>query len=237
MVTTVHYKSNYNNAFWTSSGQQVVFGDGDGVRFGPLGSALDVVAHEWTHAVNSYEANLEYKRESGALNESYSDVFAAMVDRDDWLVGEDVYTPGTPGDALRSMADPPKYNQPDHLDHSLYKNYPYWVTCTSSNDYCGVHTNSGVPNKAAYLLVQGGTHGGVTVPGIGRTKVERIYYRALTEYLTRSSGYLDARRLTVQACGISMARGAATAAPWGAPSRRWASVARPSLARACTSMV
>jgi bacillolysin len=201
LVSTVHYKTSYNNAFWTSSGKQVVYGDGDGVRFGPLGNALDVVAHEWTHAVTQHEANLVYRREPGALNESYSDVFAAMVDRDDWLIGEDVYTPGTPGDALRSMADPPKYNQPDHVDHSLFKTYPWWESCTSSNDQCGVHTNSGVPNKAAHLLAAGGTHHGITVQGIGRSKTERIYYRALTEYLTSSSDFKQARDLTVQACG------------------------------------
>jgi len=105
--TTVHHQVNYNNAFW--NGTQLVYGDGDGTQFTPLGDSLDVGAHELTHAVTTYSANLTYSNESGALNEATSDIMAAAVEAwkdgavgaDTWKIGEDVYTPGTAGDALR----------------------------------------------------------------------------------------------------------------------------------------
>jgi len=104
----VHYSVNYNNAFW--DGTQMTYGDGDGTTFIPLSQDADVVAHELTHGVTENESNLIYQNESGALNEAWSDIFGAMVDRqegatgaDIWLVAEDVYTPDIPGDALRNM--------------------------------------------------------------------------------------------------------------------------------------
>ncbi|MHB9112342.1 MAG: M4 family metallopeptidase [Thermoleophilia bacterium] len=177
ITTSVHYGSSYNNAFW--NGQQMVYGDGDGNVFSPLGNSLDVVAHELTHAVTQYSANLVYSYESGALNESYSDVFGAMVDRDDWLLGEDVYTPYTPGDALRSMSSPTTYGQPDHMNNFVY----------TSSDNGGVHTNSGIPNKAAYNIAT----------TIGKVKMEQIWYRTLTVYLNSGSQFTDARDASVQA--------------------------------------
>ncbi|MHB8793204.1 MAG: M4 family metallopeptidase [Thermoleophilia bacterium] len=177
ITTTVHYGSSYNNAYW--NGQQIVFGDGDGNVFSPLGSSLDVVAHELSHAVTQYSADLVYAYESGALNESYSDVFGAMVDRDDWLLGEDVYTPYTPGDALRSLSSPATYGQPEHMNDYVY----------TSSDNGGVHTNSGIPNKAAYNIAT----------TIGREKTEQIWYRTLTVYLNSGSQFTDARDASVQA--------------------------------------
>ncbi|TGU90758.1 peptidase M4 family protein, partial [Mesorhizobium sp. M00.F.Ca.ET.186.01.1.1] len=109
--STVHYGNNYNNAFW--NGSQMVYGDGDGSTFISLSGGLDVVAHELTHAVTEKTAGLVYQYESGALNESLSDIFGAMIDDDDWLMGEDIYTPGTNGDALRSLEDPTEYGDPD----------------------------------------------------------------------------------------------------------------------------
>ncbi|MEJ8545025.1 M4 family metallopeptidase [Brevibacillus borstelensis] len=185
--STVHYSRSYNNAFW--NGSQMVYGDGDGRTFLPLSGALDVVAHELTHAVTERTAGLIYQNESGALNESMSDIFGAMVDDDDWLMGEDVYTPGTPGDALRSLEDPTAYGDPDHYS----KRY------TGSQDNGGVHTNSGINNKAAYLLAEGGTHYGVTVRGIGREDTAKIYYHALTHYLTPYSNFSAMRRAAIQA--------------------------------------
>ncbi len=185
--SSVHYGRNYNNAFW--NGYQMVYGDGDGSVFRPLSGGLDVVAHELTHAVTEYSAGLIYQNESGALNESMSDIFGAMVDRDDWLMGEDVYTPGTPGDALRSLSDPSAYGDPDHYS----KRY------TGPDDNGGVHINSGINNKAAYLLSEGGTHYGVTVTGIGRNATEKIYYRALTYYLYSSSNFSSMRQAAIQA--------------------------------------
>lgn len=179
LTSTVHYNSNYNNAYW--NGQQMVFGDGDGNVFSPLGSGLDVVAHELTHAVTQYTADLVYSYQSGALNESYSDVFGAMVDRDDWLMGEDVYSPHTAGDALRSLSNPTQYGQPDHMNSYV----------STSSDNGGVHTNSGIPNKAAYNIAT----------AIGKEKMEAIWYRTLTLYLNSGSQFTDARDATVQAAG------------------------------------
>jgi hypothetical protein len=170
IVSSVHVQSGYNNAFW--NGSQMAFGDGDGVNYGPFGISLDVVAHEFSHGVDQYSANLIYSYQSGALNESYSDVFGAMVDRDDWDLGEDVKTPGVPGDAIRSLENPGLYGQPAHMRD-------YYVT---SGDNGGVHKNSGIPNKAAYNVAQ----------AIGKDKMERIWYRTLTLYLGRSSQFEDA---------------------------------------------
>lgn len=194
LTSTVHYGVAYNNAFW--NGTQTVYGDGDGTTFSPLGQDLDIVTHEWTHAVTQYTANLWYIHQSGALNESYSDVFAAMNDTDgnEWWMGEASYTPGTPGDALRYMDNPPLGNQPDHWDEYLY--LPVEV------DNGGVHINSGIPNNAAYLIAAGGTHPDslISVTGIGRTKTEQIYYQTLTQYLTPTSRFLDAAYASRQAC-------------------------------------
>ncbi|WP_412103406.1 M4 family metallopeptidase [Rossellomorea aquimaris] len=191
LKSTVHYARNYNNAFW--NGQQMVYGDGDESTFVPLSGGLDVVAHELTHAVTDTTADLIYQNESGAINESMSDVFGTLLEyhtgnNPDWEIGEDIYTPGVSGDALRSMSDPAKYNDPDH----------YSVRYTGTGDNGGVHINSGIGNKAAYLLSQGGTHYGVKVTGIGTTKLGAIYYRALTQYLTPSSNFSQLRSAVVQ---------------------------------------
>jgi bacillolysin len=192
LKSSVHYGRNYNNAFW--NGQQMVYGDGDGTTFVSLSGGLDVVAHELTHAVTDFSSDLIYQNESGALNEAMSDIFGTLVEHHennnpDYEIGEDIYTPGTNGDALRSMSDPAKYNDPDH----------YSVRYTGTGDNGGVHINSGIINKAAYLLAVGGTHYGVTVPAIGNDKVGAIYYRANTVYLTASSNFSQARAALVQA--------------------------------------
>jgi Zn-dependent metalloprotease len=177
--STVHFGAGFDNAFWcgddcapvfgSGEGGQMTYGDGswNGVSglFSPLGQDLDVVAHELTHAVTEDENGLEYQGQSGALNESYSDVFAAMVDNDggEWQIGEDSWTPGTPGDSLRDMADPAAEGQPAHMND--YVNTAY--------DGGGVHANSGIPNHAAYLAA---THPGY---GIGRADLQRIYYAAM----------------------------------------------------------
>ncbi|MCZ8522134.1 MULTISPECIES: M4 family metallopeptidase [Paenibacillus] len=206
--SSVHYSTSYNNAFW--NGRQMVYGDGDGSVFKPLSGSLDVVAHELTHAVTEYSAGLIYQNESGALNESISDIFGALLDSGDWLLGEDVYTPGTPGDALRSLSNPAAYGDPDHYS----KRY------TGSSDNGGVHTNSGINNKAAYLLAQGGTHYGVSVQGIGREKTGKIYYRALTLYLSASSNFQNIRQATIQSAtdlyGANSAETAAVKAAYSA---------------------
>ncbi|MFZ5968242.1 MAG: M4 family metallopeptidase [Bacillota bacterium] len=184
LKSTVHYGSNYNNAGW--NGVQMIYGDGDGVTFGPFSGAFDVIAHELQHAVTEHTANLEYRSQPGALNESFSDIFGYFVEGDanDWLMGEDCYTPGTPGDALRSFQDPTLYNQPAHMND--YETLPE----TQEGDWGGVHINSGIPNKAFYNIA-------TTINN--NSKVEQIYYRALTVYLTSTSVFTDARNALVQA--------------------------------------
>ncbi|WBW98729.1 M4 family metallopeptidase [Oceanirhabdus sp. W0125-5] len=180
--SSVHYYRNYVNAFW--NGYQMVYGDGNGVDSIELCGALDVVAHEITHGVTSHEANLQYQNQSGALNESFSDVFGTFVEfkyqsnKADWLCGEDIWTPNVAGDALRSMSNPTLYGQPDHMNNYL----------NTTEDNGGVHTNSGIPNKAAYLVAT----------SIGIEKTEQIYYRALTVYLTTTSDFSDCRAALLQ---------------------------------------
>ena len=198
---TVHYDSNYNNAFWDSGSRVLVFGDGDGSLFSPLASGRDVVAHEFTHAVTGATAGLVYSNESGALNESFSDVFAAAVDAraqgagtSIWRIGETVFTPGIAGDALRYMNNPTQ-------DGSSRDWYPERYVGTDDNG--GVHWNSGIPNLAFYLLSQGGTHprgkSPVNVRSIGMTAAENIFFRALRFYLTSGSTFANARQATARA--------------------------------------
>jgi hypothetical protein len=184
--STVHYRANpavpYNNAFW--DGSQLVYGDGDGELFGPLGMALDVVAHELTHGVTAYTAGLIYSEQSGALNEAFSDVFGALVDDANWEIAEAVFTPPIPGDALRSMADPLLYGQP-----SVWSEY-LELPDNAAGDYGGVHANSGIINQVAYRIAQ----------QLGRPKLGQIFYRTLTMKLTSTSDFLDMRDATVQSC-------------------------------------
>ena len=214
ITSTVHYGTNYNNAFW--NGVQMVYGDGDGTTFAPLSQSLDVVAHELTHAVTNLESNLIYQNESGALNESISDIFGALIDVGDWKIGEDVYTPGTPGDALRYLDTPAiAGQQPDHMDNFVTPNASGSAldqACASAQnqDNGCVHINSGIPNKAAYLMAAGGTHGGITVAALagGRTDMGKIWYLAQTTYLTSSSTFLDAKKATEDAATALFGAGA-----------------------------
>lgn len=202
MKSTVHYYRNYVNAFW--SGTQMVYGDGDGVNSLALSGGLDVIAHEMTHGVDDYEAGLIYENQSGALNESMSDVFGTLVEfyaqssKADYLIGEDIWTPGKAGDALRSMADPTLYGDPAHMNDYQY------LPNTQEGDWGGVHTNSGIPNKAFYLTA--------TNSNIGIAKAEQIYYRALCNYLTSSSNFSACRAALAQAAADLYGAGGAEAA-------------------------
>ena len=201
----VHYSTNYNNAFW--NGSAMTYGDGDGTTFTPL-VTLDIAGHEMTHGVTERTANLTYSNESGALNESMSDVFGAMVElrarggtitADTWKIGEQAYTPSTAGDALRYMDNPHaksggSYTADDDPDH-------YAERYTGTADNGGVHINSGIGNKAFYMAAAGGTHhrSGVTVTGIGTNPAEKIWYRALTVYMTSSTNFSGARTAMLNA--------------------------------------
>ena len=196
----VHYGINYNNAFW--DGTQVTYGDGDGVMFVPLSLGLDIVAHELTHAVTSSSSKLVYRGESGALNEAMSDIFAALVEREEggsdydiWSLGEAIYTPDITADALRSISDPVATGGFDYYP-TRYK---------GDFDYGGVHANSGIANLAFYLLVNGGVHPrqrtNITVPAIGFVNAAYIFYHANVDCLTPSSTFYMARMCTAEVFG------------------------------------
>ncbi|HKR64962.1 MAG TPA: M4 family metallopeptidase [Thermoanaerobaculia bacterium] len=200
LVSTAHYCPAYScpsyaNAFW--DGAQMVYGDG-------FASADDVVGHELTHAVTEYTAGLLYYNQSGALNESFSDIFGETIDLTDgtgndnanvrWKLGEDLSI-----GAIRDMSDPTVFGDPGKLtDANFYCNEQAWTD--PYGDSGGVHINSGIPNHAYALMVDGGTYNLRTVTGIGLTKAAKIQYRALTEYLVSGSGFLDDYNALNQSC-------------------------------------
>ncbi len=181
--------SSMGNAFW--NGAAMFYGNGDSA-FRPLGRGLDVAGHELTHGVIQNTANLEYQGESGALNESFADVFGAMIDDADqewYLIGEEVVkTNAFPSGALRNLKDP--HNGASTGDFgSGWQPSHYSERFTGSQDNGGVHINSGIPNRAFYLFAE----------AVGNQTAEKVYYRALTTYLTRSSQFVDCRNAVVQA--------------------------------------
>lgn len=155
------------NAAWNPNDRRIHFADG--------WLALDVMGHEFTHAVVESTAGLKYEGQSGALNESMADIFGSNIDGN-WEIGE-----GTDGGAIRDMADPERFGQPAHVDD--------FVDTTS--DHGGVHTNSGIPNHAYYLMAE----------ALGRDKASQIVYRALTEHLKPDSGFNDFRTASLQVAG------------------------------------
>ena len=181
----VHYLSSIcPNAFW----------NGSVMTYCTNGPHDDVTGHEISHGVTEFSANLVYAYQPGALNESFSDIFGESIDQlnssentQRWVIGED-FIPG----GIRDMSDPTRFGDPD--------------SCTSPNYHCassdsgGVHINSGVPNKAYYLMVDGGTHNGITVTGIGLNKAAAIQYRALTRYLSVFSDFTDAYLALQSSC-------------------------------------
>jgi Zn-dependent metalloprotease len=198
VVATVHYERDYDNAFW--DGTQLVFGDGDGTVFGRFTKPVDVLGHELSHAVTQYTANLTYQGQSGALNESISDVFGSLVkqyargqtaDQADWLIGEGLFTPSVHGTALRSMKAPGtayddprigKDPQPAHMDDYVH----------TTRDSGGVHINSGIPNHAFYLAA-------TTLGGDAWKQAGRIWYDALRDPSLRPTArFATFARITVR---------------------------------------
>ncbi|MBA3498899.1 MAG: M4 family metallopeptidase, partial [Deltaproteobacteria bacterium] len=202
----------FNNAFW--DGVEMVYGTGDGVEFANFVRALDVTAHEMTHAVIEKSAGLVYQVESGALNEATADILGVTCEHfktqtitaNTWKIGEDIYTPATPGDALRYMNNPT-------LDGPIYNNqisstdyYPERLKLAAgeqpggNNDQGYVHFNSGIANLAFYLMVQGGKHPRNKTPhqvgGSGIDKASKIWYRALNNYMTANTTFAQARAAT-----------------------------------------
>ena len=186
--------NDWNNASW--NGSYVKIGNGDGIRYDPL-CALDIIAHEWTHAVTEYTAGLVYSGESGALNESMSDVFGCLI-AGNWLFGEDAWLlASAPGS--RNLEDPTnggQYDPTDPIDSVIAGHQPDHMTdkYTGAQDHGGVHINSGIMNKAAYLIATGGTHRGIRIcEGLGNDVLGLLYYQTLTTHLVSSSDFSDMR--------------------------------------------
>jgi bacillolysin len=183
----------YENAFW--NGQQMVYGPG-------YASADDVVGHEMAHGVTDRTAGLFYWFQSGAINESLSDVFGELLDLTNgrgndsaavkWKMGEDL-----PGGAIRSMSDPPAFGDPDRMNSTSYARGHDGFEVVDSG---GVHSNSGVNNKAAYLMTDGGSFNGQTVAALGINKVAKLYYEVDANMLTSGSDYLDLYEALFQGC-------------------------------------
>ncbi|MEU1824438.1 M4 family metallopeptidase [Streptomyces abikoensis] len=176
---TVHYGQSYDNAFW--DGEQMVFGDGDGDLFLDFTLPVDVIGHELTHGVTQHTANLEYYGQSGALNESISDVFGSLIkqyalgqttDQADWLIGAGLLGPDVTGQALRSMKAPGTAYDDDKLGKD-----PQPATMDqfvrTNRDNGGVHINSGIPNHAFYLLA-------TALGGHAWERAGNIWYATLT---------------------------------------------------------
>ncbi|MDU0460266.1 MAG: M4 family metallopeptidase [Geobacteraceae bacterium] len=187
----------YNNAYW--NGSQMVCGISQ--------CTDDTVGHELTHGVIDFTANLYYYMQSGAINESLADIMGEFIDLGNgagndapsqrWLFSED-------SGAIRNMSNPPAYGHPDRMLSTLY-------SCGAS-DNGGVHSNSGVSNKAAVLMTDGGTFNGKTVVGLGITKVAKIYYEAFTKMLVSASDYGDLYYAVKTACSNLTATGVTTTA-------------------------
>ncbi len=216
-IANLHVFDNFVNAFWSPADQQFFFGDGDGAQANAL-TVVDVAAHEFQHAVTEHTANLIYQGESGALNESMSDIFGALVEiygqpdgratypgstpgHGDWLVGEDCWLQGS---ALRDMRNPRStttlangYQQPSRFEGTL------WYDPTGGWDNGGVHHNSGVQNFFFYLLCEGGSgnNDGIdyNVAGIGVEAGAQLAMLALEGYMNSGTDYPDARDAWVAA--------------------------------------
>ena len=198
--SSVHYQKNYDNAFW--DGQQMVYGDGDGQLFNRFTIAIDVMGHELTHGVTQYTSNLNYSYQSGALNESFSDVFGSLVKQRqlgqsatdaDWLIGAGLFTANVKGVALRSMKAPgTAYNdpvlgkdpQPGHMRDYV----------STSQDNGGVHINSGIPNHAFYLLA-------TSLGGYAWEKAGKIWYVTGRDKFKSNTDFQNAADLTFQTAG------------------------------------
>lgn len=199
--STVHYGEKYANAFW--NGVQMVYGDGDGELFGDFTKCIDIVGHEMTHGVTQFEANLQYRNETGALNESFSDVFGILVKqwkgnvtaaKSDWLIGDGIFIKpkrgsGARRDAIRSMKEPgTAYDdpligrdpQPGHMRDYV----------RTTDDDGGVHINSGIPNRAFYLAAK-------AIGGKAWEVTGHIWYVALRDRLRNRAGFGDCANATV----------------------------------------
>lgn len=201
IISTVHYQKGYDNAFW--NGTQMVYGDGDEDMlpaqrlFNRFTIALDIIAHELTHGVTQYTANLVYRSQPGALNESFSDVFGVLVkqrqlgqtaQQADWIVGAGLFTSNVNGVGIRSMSDPgTAYNDPTLGKDPQPGHMNDYVNTLQDNG--GVHINSGIPNHAFYLTA-------MEIGGFAWEKTGKIWYITLNEKATTNTDFQEAANLT-----------------------------------------
>jgi thermolysin len=194
IVSSVHFQSNYDNAFW--DGTQMTYGDGDGTQFRAFSASLDVVGHELTHGVTQNTSALVYNQQSGALNEATSDIFGTFVEHTfkpdpvkNWLLGEDLSLQGR---AFRDMIHPANGMQPANMSQLV----------TTTQDNGGVHTNSGIVNNAMYLMTMGGTNDVSRIQvqrGIGWDQSEKLWYRAAFHYFMSTTNFAGAATATKSA--------------------------------------
>ena len=195
MVSSAHLQRNYANAYW--NGEQMAYGDGDGVEFRELSGDLDVVGHELSHGVTDATSDLIYQNESGALNEAFSDIMGTAIEfyygTGNWTIGEDI---DILSDGFRNMANPGADGDPSH----------YAERYTGTGDNGGVHINSGIANHWFYLLVNGGQNSdpafasGTNVQGIGLSSAEQIAFLGFTA-LPASATFCQARQSTIAVAG------------------------------------
>lgn len=203
LVSTVHYGNRYNNAQW--NGTQMIFGDGDGTLFNRFTVAVDIIGHELTHGVTQHAAGLHYYGQSGALNESLSDVFGAMVaqyhaaprqtaDQADWLIGKGIFTAAVKGAAIRSMKEPgTAYDDPKLGKDPQPASMDAYVETFEDNG--GVHINSGIPNRAFYLAA-------VALGGYSWEKAGQVWYDTLLDPKLRPGAtFVQFAALTVANAG------------------------------------
>lgn len=185
LKSVVNFGSNFPNAAWINNKSLMIYGMGDGRELNDFAVALDVAGHELTHGVTARTSGLQYVSESGALNESYSDVFGKLVafkygKATDWKLGKELFKDGV--SSIRDMENP----EVAHMKDFRHKG----ETCSRMNDFCGVHSNSGIPNKAAVLIAN----------RIGLQKLGKLYYTVLTQMLRANSTFREARAQTEAAC-------------------------------------
>src|SRR5262245_21501783 len=203
--------------------KRLAFWNGSRMYFGAGFAVDDMTGHELTHGVTQHESGLNYENASGAINESFSDIFGEFIDLVNgkgndapnvrWLFGEDA-----PSGAIRNMKNPPAGKDPDRLGSPLYK--PEVDHPDKTNDFGGVHTNSGVNNKLCYLLTDGDVFNGQTVTGMGILQVAGLYYEVNTNLLTSGADWTDLYNALVQA----------------AINLRWDTQERKNLYRACAAL-
>jgi Zn-dependent metalloprotease len=198
LIGTVHAGQNWNNALWNFQKNQMAYGDGDGVTYQDFTTALDVIGHEITHGVTDSTAKLLMMKESGSLNEAYSDFFGRMIANDgDWAIGRALFINQSTARGIRDLSDPSSISfklasaqgkYPATLSEEF--TVPSSGTCNADNDQCYVHINSTIYSHAAYLVYQ----------ALGKSMTEKLYYTTLTQKLSATSTFKTAAQATIDTC-------------------------------------